>query len=166
MALIEMPAVSLHQPWASLIFAKQPGGHQVKKHETRNRPAPPKYVGRRIAIHAAKQPILVRTLQPALLELCLLHFGDDFAETLPFGAYVGTVVLAASERIAMLTRLPGLATPADSDDEVCGYWEDGRWAWRLEQAYRLATPVAAKGLQGWWTAKFQTQDPSASATPR
>ena len=44
------PAISLWQPWASLLFV--PDG---KVHETRDWKAPEKYIGRTILIHAAKK---------------------------------------------------------------------------------------------------------------
>lgn len=71
------PAISLHQPWATLIATRKTpcacGGTRyiverenggfavpcictefVKRFETRSRPCPPKYIGQRVAIHAAK----------------------------------------------------------------------------------------------------------------
>lgn len=63
-----LPAISLWQPSATLIATRQPcGGYQhgddstcrcstmVKRFETRSRPCPPKYIGQRVAIHAAKR---------------------------------------------------------------------------------------------------------------
>lgn len=68
-----LPAISLHQPWATLIATPVPrtcsrdAGHwptspaggikptMVKRYETRSRPMPAKYVGQRVAIHAAKR---------------------------------------------------------------------------------------------------------------
>lgn len=69
-----MIAISLWQPWATLIATRvsctcSPGGGHwvtcpaggiaptmVKRYETRSRPCPPKYIGQHIAIHAAKRP--------------------------------------------------------------------------------------------------------------
>ena len=45
---IQMPAISLHQPWASLI------AYGVKTIETRSWRPPTKFIGQRIAIHGAK----------------------------------------------------------------------------------------------------------------
>lgn len=59
------PAISLHQPGATLcvtpapLLYPKPGGYvdwpMVKRFVTRSRPCPPKHIGQRIAIHAAKR---------------------------------------------------------------------------------------------------------------
>jgi ASCH domain-containing protein len=46
-----LPAISLWQPWASLIALG------VKRIETRSWPCPAKYIGERVLIHAAKRPL-------------------------------------------------------------------------------------------------------------
>ena len=48
---LTVKAMSLHQPWASLIAAG------VKNVETRSRPPPQSLIGQRIAIHAAKKVV-------------------------------------------------------------------------------------------------------------
>lgn len=64
-----LPAISLHQPWATLCATRAtwpddllfgvvpqsgvPRCPMVKRFETRSRPCPPKYIGQRVAIHAA-----------------------------------------------------------------------------------------------------------------
>lgn len=149
----DLPAISLWQPWGSLVFALQSDGGQVKKHETRNRPVPPKHVGRRFLVHAAGQPIVARNLVPALQELCARHFGDDFAKTLPRGAFIGTAVLESSRLMG-----PGGARPVDADDELCGWWKRGRWAWRLADPQRFTYPIFASGRQGWWTPVLVPRD--------
>jgi hypothetical protein len=143
--MTEFPAISLWQPWASLIFARQADGAQVKKHETRNRPAPAKYIGRRIAIHAARQPIVARNLAPALQELCSRHFGEDFAKTLPRGEVVGTVLLESSGMMG-----PTGARAVDADDLLCGWWERGRWAWRVSAPEVISPGPIISGFQGWF----------------
>jgi hypothetical protein len=148
--MAEFPAISLWQPWASLPFVLRPtDGTQVKKHETRNRPAPPKYVGRRIALHAARQPIVARNLPPALQELCSRHFGEDYVHTLPRGEFIGTLLLESSAMMG-----PDGARPADGDDRLCGWWERGRWAWRMSHPLLLPEPIIASGHQGWWTVEL------------
>ena len=150
----EFPAISLWQPWGSLLFALRSDGSQVKKHETRNRPAPARVIGRRIALHAAQQPIVARNLPPALQELCTRHFGADYAKTLPRGGFIGTLLLESS---AMMS--PAGARPADADDELCGYWERGRWAWRMSDPQPFRAPILASGHQSWWTATLHPMAP-------
>lgn len=130
-----MRAISLHQPWASLIFL--PGDH--KAHETRSWPYPPKMQGERIAIHAAKRPPRPAEMNP-LLESGLLFGWRKF----PLGAFVGT------------TRLAGCWSteerePASELDRLGGDWTPGRFAWALADIRPLPEPVPALGRQGWWT---------------
>lgn len=124
------PAISLHQPFATLIATPMPctcspgGGHwvtcpsggidptMVKRFETRSRPCPPKYIGQRVAIHAAKRR--PEHYWPESLRLpwsmwrdeygdrWLQHYGNEqatgsYAEwPLPLGAVVATAVITAS----------------------------------------------------------------------
>jgi hypothetical protein len=155
--MTEFPAISLWQPWGSLPFARQPDGTDVKVHETRNRPAPPKYIGRRIVIHAAKQPIALGMLRPGLRDLCEVHFGHDFAKTLPRGAFIGTVVLEASTQIAQNSLSGPRVRPASDADQICGWWEIGRYAWRFAEPRVFAVPIEANGCQGWWPAQIEEE---------
>jgi activating signal cointegrator 1 len=116
-----IPALSLHQPWASLIAIG------AKRFETRSWPAPKAMIGRRIAIHAAKT---VTSLRDLCCDVCEAgwehgvigdfqvgycaespnaHRGETFIvehsgstwprlfdEKLPLGAVVATATLAAS----------------------------------------------------------------------
>ena len=153
--MAEFTAISLHQPYASLLVTTRHG--RVKVHETRGRPAPPKHLGKRIAIHAAQRRVVPYELTPAVFELCVMHFGDDFADTLPYGAYVGTVILATSLRIPYGDRpVEGMsAGPVDEDDFECGDWAPGRWAWRADEPYPITPPFPDRGRQGWWTAHIE-----------
>jgi hypothetical protein len=128
-------AISLHQPWAALIFL--PG--LKKEHETRHWSYPPKMHGERIAIHAAKRSPRLEEVAP-LLESGLLHGSHK----LTLGAFLGTVRLAGcwstEER-----------EPANELDRLGGNWSPGRFAWALADPRPLPEPVPALGRQGWWT---------------
>jgi hypothetical protein len=128
-------AISLHQPWAALIFL--PG--LAKKHETRHWSYPPKMHGERIAIHAAKRTPRLEEVGP-LLESGLLA-GHHLLHR---GAFLGTVRLAGcwstEER-----------EPANELDRLGGDWSPGRFAWALADVRPLPEPVPALGRQGWWT---------------
>jgi len=152
--MTEFPAISLWQPWASLLFAKRADGQAVKVHETRNRPVPPKYLGQRILIHATRQPIVEAKLHPLLRERCIEHLGPSFARDVPFGAFIGTVLIEDCTLMAMNGHGEPLVLPAHVDDEVCGYWEEGRWAWRFADPQEFRTPIEAPGYQGWFTARI------------
>lgn len=130
-------AITLWQPWASLIFAL------VMKHETRSWPYPPRLHGRRIAIHAAKVFPRPHEVPPDLQDLCVRTFGRSYRQTLPRGVVMGTVRLVAC--------VPTESGPSDdTDDGIAGDWSPGRWAWLLADVQALACPQVARGRQRWW----------------
>lgn len=129
-----LPAISLWQPWASLIFTGD------KVHETRGYPAPEKHLGVRIAIHAAKRPISGLTLGLELL--CCREFGAGGTFELPRGAIIGTAVLEQSFSTEEIE-------PAHID-RICGDWTAGRFAWLLRDPIKLPQPVPFTGKQGWF----------------
>ncbi len=123
-----MYAISLHQPWASLIACG------AKPFETRSWSPPAWLIGQRIAIHAAKKPIDADDREWA--RCC-------GAVDLPLGAIVCTALL---ER-AYLCH--GKAPPGYPTDEF-GDYSEGRWAWLLTGVTPLPTPLPARGKQGFW----------------
>lgn len=136
-----IPALSMWQPWASLLFARR------KRHETRGRPFPAKHKGRRIAIHAAAAYPSRRHISPALDQLCVDVFGPDWRATLPRGAFLGTVQLVAAfpteER-----------EPASEADRVAGDWTAGRYAWEVDAPIPLPVPLAGRGRQSWFSVEL------------
>ncbi|HPA21514.1 MAG TPA: ASCH domain-containing protein [Verrucomicrobiae bacterium] len=135
-----MKAISLWQPWASLIAVGS------KHWETRSWPT--RYRGP-IAIHAARhwdeecscalslysvQVELLRTVGPSLpIRKC----------DLPFGAIVAVAVLTG-------------CVPTESlrfqivPDRSFGNFAPGRFAWRIERVERLLRPADCTGHQGLW----------------
>lgn len=140
-----LPAISLHQPYASLLFVTEP---ELRKwHETRGRKLPANRRGVRHAIHAAKRKIAPRTLPGELHRLCVDAFGWDYRESLPFGAAIGTGVFGDSypteER-----------EPLSRGDRIGGIWTSGRHAWTFLDPELLATPVPMPGRQSWFSAEL------------
>lgn len=135
---IILPAISLWQPWASLIFTGD------KLHETRAYPPPAKHLGQRIAIHAARRLPTEDEVKLGLHLLCEHNWGARSAwrTTLPRGVILGTALLV--EAIKTDHRQPG---PVDL---VAGDWSRGRWAWQLGDVQALREPVPWKGKQGWF----------------
>lgn len=168
-----MPALTLWQPWASLMAIG------VKSIETRSWPAPVKLIGDRIALHAAARvptpargPMFVGDFHVAQGGTWL--HGRDVDVPMPFGAVVATARLSAcvpiveteSHRPApQRSDQPCVTNPHDGGNLV-GYWRDGfvtyfsdrpfgdyrvgRWAWLLEDVEPLAEPVPARGRQRVW----------------
>jgi hypothetical protein len=134
-------AISLWQPWASLIAVG------VKKIETRHWHTP--YKGP-IAIHAAKK--LEKHFGDELAELCEDEFGGHWMVDLPRGAFVATANLVACEPMLydyfIEDSYPG------RNEFICGNWQKGRFAWLLDDI-RAIDPVPFRGLQGLFNASLQ-----------
>lgn len=126
---VSIKAISLWQPWASLIAA------HVKRHETRHWPTA--YRGP-IAIHAAKR----LDVAGAPEELCIAALAPDWRHTVPLGAIVAVGTLSRC-RDARAVRC-GL-TQADL---AAGNYAPGRYAWTIDNVRALATPIPAIGRQG------------------
>jgi activating signal cointegrator 1 len=120
-----MPAISLWQPWASFIAIG------AKPYETRHWRAPLRFVGLRIAIHAAKHPVQKDD------RIWWYHIAGPSAP-LPLGAFVCTAILRS---VSPTNLVP--------DDEF-GDYGVGRFAWKLEDPQPFDPPIPAKGAQGFW----------------
>lgn len=137
--MIEFPAITLHQPWASLLIAG------VKVHETRGFRLPDRLIGQWVAIHAAKrQPALLQGLDP----ICRRALGADYFRRLPRGAVLGLVQFASCKG-TMLT------SPAGYEDERSGDWRPGRYAWRVSGRRVFPAPVHCAGRQLWWRVRLE-----------
>lgn len=133
-----MKAITLWQPWASLMAIK------AKQYETRSWATT--YRGP-LAIHAAaKSP-------QAELELCeiepfksVLHrAGIVSANELPFGAIIAVATMAE----CIYINEEFIHTIMGTTECEFGDFEIGRYAWRLENVRRIM-PIPAKGRQRLW----------------
>jgi hypothetical protein len=140
-----MKALSLIQPWASLIATG------AKRIETRTWPT--SYRGP-IAIHASKwrndrgriiSSEIACYLQLALDEpfsSALTMGGIDRVADLPSGAIVATAHLFACRRTEDLVP--------DALEREFGNYAPGRWCWVLERVRPLPAPIPCRGAQGLW----------------
>lgn len=163
-----MKALTLWQPWASLVAAN------AKPWEFRPRSyaayiAPPK-PGDRIAVHAAMRPVryteivdillsikawggtelapLIADRANAILQPMLDLFeierrGTEMRAKLhalaPLGAVVCTAIIGIPQRSdEIFGRAPG----------TC--WADYNWAWPLTEIEPFPVPIPATGQQGFW----------------
>jgi hypothetical protein len=154
-------AISLWQPWASLIAIG------AKRIETRSWSA--NYVGP-LAIHAAKRwtgemyrLCLTEPFQSALIP----HF--ETPEALPLGCIVATCRLIGCAPVRDRPYSPIfedsaeidiIEIPPDGREREFGDYTPGRFAWVLTDIVRLRAPVAVTGRQG-----FFEWDPSAHFVP-
>jgi hypothetical protein len=126
-----MRAISLWQPWGSLIFAR------LKKFETRHWPT---FYRGPLAIHAAQRPC--PPIDDLLVELCCDTFGQNWRAELPRGRMLGIVDLVECKSTE--------AYDVDAIEQLCGNWAPGRYAWRLEEPRVFADPPLAKGRQSFF----------------
>ena len=150
-----MKAITLWQPWASLIACG------AKKYETRSWAT--RYRGP-IAIHAAKRdPVnLPYHIQVEINPILLEHY--SLWKDLPRGAVVATAELVQCWEMTDIGRVVDGSTAAHivggiyggkadiiSGKEILfGDWRPGRFAWELANVQMLPEPMPAKGRQGLW----------------
>ncbi len=124
-----MKALTLWQPWASLIAWGE------KQYETRSWGTA--YRGD-LAIHAGKKCVPNATLWHETMRKY------DF-KNLPSG------VIVAIARLETVIRMDRNILAWISDKEYAhGDWDEGRWAWLLVDIRPLKEPIPAKGKQGLW----------------
>ena len=146
-----MYAITLHQPWASLIALG------IKTVETRAWPAPARLVGQTIAIHAGKR--VVRKSGVAVENQMRARLGEDWHRAIPAGVVLATAALAGVDYVDLQT---GYAVHDLSTEVGCAVglgqtrtdpWGDfspGRWLWFLADVEVLANPAPAIGHHSFW----------------
>ena len=159
----EMPAISLHEPYATLIAAG------VKVYETRDYPPPMRRIGQRIAIHAAKsKPRRSDFDQPTFDAISAALGGAGWLVLPPkLGMVVCTAVIQGAFMVGGPPDLNGVATfgemrchrPEDIpmaggapgiQTDLFGNYAGGRWCWRLTDIHVLAGGDVCRGNRGWW----------------
>ena len=143
-----MKALTLFQPWASLV------AHGVKTIETRSWRPPRSLYRQRIAIHAGKQVASPNSLNSPTRRAVIELYGEDWPERIPTGVIVATVLLANS---AQVNRRDGqyvnfVGSPATSQlvADPYGDFGPGRWLWFLQHIQPVEPPIPAIGHQGLW----------------
>lgn len=144
-----MKAITIWQPWASLIL------HGFKPYEFRGWHPGERMIGKRIAIHAGARRIPRREMQALVLYArrgsarlslregaaeWLDRFGGQKCEGLPHGAVIATAVLSDARRANLL---PEFANDSDRAEHF-------NFAWKLEHVEPVLPPDECAGKQGWW----------------
>ena len=142
-----MGAITLHQPWASLI------AHGVKDIETRSWPPSHSLVGQRVAIHAGKRIVGPRSLNLETQEAIERLYGPKWSKAIPAGAVVATAVLVNAAQVlglqGPLVMLAGSPPMGPVAHDPYGDFTPGRWLWFLGDVEAF-DPVPAVGRQGLW----------------
>ena len=146
-----MKALTLHQPWASLI------ARGVKTIETRSWRPPGSLIGERIAIHAGKQVVGLRFLNGDTIGAIAQLYGPDWQKNIPTGAVVATAVLVRAVQVYGLDEqdarnvvLAGGPPTEYVTWDPYGDFSAGRWLWFLDSVERIEPPIAAVGHQRLW----------------
>lgn len=149
-----LPAITIWQPWASLIAAG------AKPFEWRGWPAPRSMVGRRIAIHAGARKVKREEIADLLLSMeregsagtsldvaiaaPLLHRWHTSPGMLPLSSVLCVATLGEPVTAREYARRHS-ATAADS-----GRIDHTKWGWPLTDIEVLQPFLPAKGAQGFW----------------
>ena len=146
-----MKALTLHQPWASLIAL----GPKIV--ETRSWSAPARVIGERIAIHAGKHRVRISNeYDQAMYHAMVQTHGLDWQDHLPLGAVVATAKLAGCFRVVSRNedrqlKLEGTGAGGENIiPDPFGDFLPGRWLWVLEEIERLDPTIPAKGNRMLW----------------
>ena len=149
-----MYAITLHQPWASLIALG------IKTVETRSWSPPVRLLEQNIAIHAAK--LVVREPGPAIDAAMAERVGEDWRSVIPAGMVVATATLAGLAKVELVNLVESRATHEPGTEAGCvvgtgesridpwGDFSPGRWLWFLTNVKPLSEPVPAIGRQTFW----------------
>lgn len=156
-----MKALTIWQPWASLIIAG------AKPYEFRGWRPPRSIIGERIVIHAAAKKIVKEEvadlayilrhrdrhpdLRLAASETCLdtdkalpvlQQAGYDL---LPMSCGIGTAIIGEPRLGPDIAAEFGVPRANDSDRD-----EHANWGWPMLEIEEWPIPVAARGAQGLW----------------
>ena len=149
-----MYAITLHQPWASLITLG------LKTVETRSWPAPERLLGQVIAVHAGKR--MVRRPGEGIERELRDRVGEDWSRTIPTGAVLAIATLAGIARVEYVDPTSGHAVHEAVTEMGCaagrgqtpmdpwGDFRSGRWLWFLADVEALPEPIPAVGHQSFW----------------
>ena len=148
-----MKAISLHQPWASLIMLG------AKRLETRSWRPPEALIGQRVLIHATKR------IDPCVCHAPFSQYITHPVFDAPTGVLLGSAKIEGAWRIdcaADARRCAGeyhrIGTGSNIrafleaiDHELCfGDYTVGRWAWGLGDVRPLHKPLPCRGHQKFW----------------
>jgi hypothetical protein len=128
-----MKAITLQQPWASLVVLG------AKCYETRSWPT--RHRGM-LLIHAGRAfPETQRKLAGSEpFRSALAQRGIEAPDDLPLGAILGAVAVSAC--------LPADKVKPGPMELAFGDFGPGRWAWKLSDPCRLPNPISYKGNRG------------------
>jgi hypothetical protein len=129
------PAITVYQPWASLI------AYSFKEFETRHWQPPQTLIGQLIAIHAGKK---WTDQEKDWHKVYKQMFPEVREMPVPLGCIV------AMCRLTEVVPSEMLVARINPREKATGNFDPGRYGWRLEVVKRADPPIAAQGKQGIW----------------
>ncbi|MEA5574692.1 DNA N-6-adenine-methyltransferase [Calothrix sp. UHCC 0171] len=129
---LSLKAISLWQPWASLI----PLG--LKHYETRSWKT--NYRGKLLICSTTNNPKHYREYLKIREELQLPDWDED---NFPHGQ-----VIALVDLVDCIEMTPEFIAQQSRTEILCGDWQVGRYAWKLENIQPITEPFVVKGKQG------------------
>lgn len=148
-----MRAISLTQPWASLIAIC------AKKIETRNWATS---VRGRIAIHAAKS-LDKSVFQIEIFRQTLANVGITSPDQLPLGEIIATTdfveclstkIAEKKDRTGKIYKMPSPGTP----EYAFGDFSDNRFMHFYEKTFKLPTPIKCRGALSYWNLPLDIEE--------
>jgi hypothetical protein len=147
-----MLALTIWQPWASLIIAGgKPAEYRKWDYRTRYQLRP----GDRIAIHAGRRRVDPREVEALLAALsrlapsatrgrayAVLHRARISPGDLLLSAVLGTALIGEPQRLHAIAAQTWLVRPPRTDELL--------WAWPLSDVQPFAEPVPAAGTPCFW----------------
>lgn len=146
--VLELPAITLWQPWATLLV------RGLKAFETRDWPHPWRDAPKVVAIHAAKRQPPTEAVCAALDAVDDLDLVKGLTGPHALGAIVGLVVFDRPRQ--MREAGSGVWCPQGSNERALGGWSPGRYGWLALASCAFGTPPRASGHQRTWTWKVPT----------
>lgn len=156
-----MKALTLWQPWASLVVAG------AKPYEFRSWAPPASIIDQRIAMHAAARKIDADEVGNMLFALTMRDTCDEIARAaaelclipelaipvlhaalegkLPMSAGLGTAIVGKPRLGTDIAAEFGVPRANDSDRD-----EHANWGWPMLEIERWPEPIPMRGAQGLW----------------
>jgi len=147
-----IPAITVWQPWATLIALK------LKPWEFRRWAAPKRFVGKRLAIHAGARPMRKDELKELLLTLRMDGQMGTGLEVEPSIELLERCLAGLALPRSHIVCTVRLGTPLLAKALPAKYVDSNRidhqmFAWPMEEVRALEPPAPATGAQGFWNWK-------------
>lgn len=152
-----MKALSVKQPWASLIVEPDPNniGFGIKPIENRTWPCPKQYIGQRVLIHASKIPINFKfdiKGQASVSEIQITSMLNHCEENSLYGVIIGSI-----EIVDCVINHPSIwaektegVTDCNTNEFIPRRKPRPIYNWVLANPIKFPQPIPAKGKLSFW----------------